>query len=78
MTSPITIDSGLVQRLVEKEVEKNILSTVENLCQDEAWLARIEHMINQTVTQETITRIGSMDINTIIRQRVDDLSLIHI
>ena len=72
MTSPITIDSGLVQRLVEQEVEKNILGTVENLCQDEAWLARIEHMINQTVTQETIARIGSMDINTIIRQRVDD------
>jgi hypothetical protein len=72
MTSPITIDSGLVQRLVEQEVEKNILSTVENLCQDEAWLARIEHMINQTVTQETIARISSMDINTIIRQRVDD------
>ena len=69
---PITIDSGLVQRLVEQEVEKNILSTVENLCQDEAWLARIEHMINQTVTQETIARIGSMDIDTIIRQRVDD------
>ena len=72
MTSPITIDSGLVQRLVEQEVEKNILGTVENLCQDEAWLARIEHMINQTVTQETIARISSMDINTIIRQRVDD------
>ena len=72
MTSPITIDAGLVQRLVEQEVEKNILGTVENLCQDEAWLARIEHMINQTVTQETIARIGSMDINTIIRQRVDD------
>jgi len=72
MTSPITIDSGLVQRLVEQEVEKNILGTVENLCQDEVWLARIEHMINQTVTQETIARIGSIDIGTIIRQRVDD------
>jgi len=72
MTSPITIDSGLVQRLVEQEVEKNILGTVENLCQDEAWLARIEHMINQTVTQETIARISSIDINTVIRQRVDD------
>ena len=29
-------------------------------------------MINQTVTHETIARISSIDINTIIRQRVDD------
>jgi hypothetical protein len=72
MINPITIDPALVQQLVEQEVEKNILSTIENLCQDKAWLARIEHMINQTVTHETIARIGSIDINTIIRQRVDD------
>ena len=72
MTSPITIDPALIQRLVEQEVEKNILSTVENLCQDQAWLARIEHMINQTVTQETIARISSIDISTIINHRVDD------
>ena len=72
MINPITIDPGLVQNLVEQAVEKNILSKIENLCQDEAWLARIEHMINQAVTQETISRITSMDINTIIRQRVDD------
>jgi len=72
MASSITIDPELIQNLVEQEVEKNILGTVENLCQDEAWLARIEHMINQTVTQETIARISSIDIGNIIRQRVDD------
>jgi hypothetical protein len=72
MTNAITIDANLVQNLVEQAVEKNILSTIENLCQDEAWLSRIEHMINQTVTQETVSRIGSIDINTIIRQQVDN------
>jgi len=72
MTSAITIDPALIQSLVEQAVEKNISSTVENLCQDESWLSRIEHMINQTVTQETVARIGSIDIGTIIRQRVDD------
>jgi len=71
MTNAITIDPVLIQSLVEQAVEKNILSTVESLCQDQEWLARIEHMINQTVTLETISRIGSIDINSIICQRVD-------
>jgi hypothetical protein len=73
MTDPgITIDPGLVKRLVEQAVTDNILSAVENISSDPAWLARIEHMINQTVVQETITRIGAMDLNPIIKQRVDE------
>ena len=70
--SGIVIDPGLVKRLVEQAIEENILSAVENISSDPAWLARIEHMINQTVVQETIIRLGSMDLNPIIKQRVDE------
>jgi hypothetical protein len=70
--SGITIDPVLVQRLVERAIQENILSAVENISSDPAWLARIEHMINQTVVQETITRIGAMDLNPIIKQHVDE------
>ena len=70
--SGIVIDSGLVQRLVEQAVEDNILSAVQNISSDPAWLARIEHMINQTVVQETMIRLGSMDLNPLIKQRVDE------
>ena len=70
--SGIIIDPGLVKRLVEQAIEDNILSAVQTISSDPAWLARIEHMINQTVVQETITRIGSMDLNPIIKQRVDE------
>ena len=70
--SGIIIDPGLVKRLVEQAIEDNILSAVQTISSDPAWLARIEHMIDRTVEQETITRIGSMDLNPIIKQRVDE------
>jgi hypothetical protein len=70
--SGIVIDPGLVKRLVEQAIEENILNAVQHISSDTAWLARIEHMINQTVVQETITRIGAMDLNPIIKQRVDE------
>ena len=69
--SGIVIDPGLVKRLVEQAIEDNILSAVENISSDPAWMARIEHMINQTVVQETITRLGVMDLTPIIKQHVD-------
>ena len=70
--SGIIIDPGLVKRLVEQAIEDNILSAVQNISSDPAWLARIEHMINQTVVQETMIRLGSMDLNPLIKQRVDE------
>ena len=70
--SGIVIDPNLVKRLVEHAIEDNILSAVENISSDPAWLARIERMINQTVVQETIIKLGSMDLNPIIKQRVDE------
>ena len=70
--SGITVDPGLVKRLVEQAIEDNILSAVQNISSDPTWLARIEHMINQTVVQETMIRLGSMDLNPLIKQRVDE------
>jgi hypothetical protein len=69
--SDVVIDSRMIESMVLQAVQDNILASVQNLAQDPVWLARIERMINQTVTHETIARIGSMDINTIIHERVD-------
>ena len=66
------IDQKTIEQLVLKAVQDNILSAVENIAQDPAWLARIEQLINQTVTYQTIAKVGSMDINTVIRDRVDE------
>jgi hypothetical protein len=72
MTDPIVIDPGMIQTLVEQAVQQNIMSAVASLEQDPVWLEKIENMINQAVVLETIARIGSMDINTVVRQRVDE------
>jgi len=73
-----TLDSAVVQNMVEQMVEKNILSTIESLLQDSAWLEKIERMINQTVIHRTLLKIESTDINTIIRDRVDEnLNTVH-
>jgi hypothetical protein len=66
------IDQTTIEQLVLKAVQDNILSVVENLSQDPAWLARVEHLINQTVAYQTIAKVGSTDINTIIYERVDE------
>jgi hypothetical protein len=66
------IDQKTIEQLVLKAVQDNILGVVENMAQDPAWLSKIEQLINQTVTYQTIAKIGSMDISTVIRDRVDE------
>jgi len=75
MVSPITIDPAVIQNLIDQAVQENILTAVENLSSDPAWLSRIEHMINQTVVQETITRLSAIDLNPAIKQCVDESML---
>jgi len=68
----ITVDPGLIKRLVEQAVEDNINTLVDQLCSDPEWTRRVEHMINQSVVQETVTRLSSMDLGPTIKQRVDE------
>lgn len=65
------IDQHTIEQLVLKAVQDNILSAVENMSQDPSWLSRIEQMINQAMIHQTLSQIGSMDINTVINERVD-------
>jgi hypothetical protein len=68
----IIVDPNLVTRLVEQAVEKNINNLVDQLCTDPEWTRRVEYMINQAVVQETVTRLGSIDLGPTIKQRVDE------
>jgi hypothetical protein len=74
----VTIDPTLVQRLVEQAIETNINKLVDQICADPAWTERVERMINQTVVQRTVSMIASTDINTVIKDRVDEnLTTVH-
>lgn len=71
MDSPITIDTAIVQRLVNQAVEDNILSAINNLALDPAWLTNVERLINQAVVHKTTSELSQTDIGSIINQRVD-------
>ena len=66
------VDNTVINQSIKIAAEQIIQSALGNLGQDPVWLSRVEQMITQAVTLETITRIGSIDINSIIHQRVDE------
>lgn len=67
-----TVDQDTIKKLVIQAVQENILDSVKELSLDPIWLSRIEKAVNDAVVQEIIARIGSIDINTVIRARVDE------
>jgi hypothetical protein len=65
------INPSTVESSVNQAVEQLLENSITKLTQNTTWLNRVEEKINQTVTYQTITKLGSIDINTIIRDRVD-------
>jgi len=66
------VDKSAIQQAVDIAVENTITGALDNLARDPLWLERVEKLINQAVVQRTVASLGSMDINTVIRQRVDE------
>lgn len=61
-----------IKNAVDQAVAKTIQNNINELSRDAQWLDRIEQLINQAVAYQTIAKLGSIDINTIINQRVDE------
>jgi hypothetical protein len=72
----ITVDPNLVQRLVEQAVEANIAKLVDQLCQDPAWVEKIEKQIERQITQSTVDsvvrQLSKIDLNPVIKERIDE------
>jgi len=68
----ISIDTASIAHLVDQAVENSITSAIATLGTDPVWLEKIETMINQAVVRRTVATIGSIDINTVIHQQVDE------
>jgi len=66
------VDPAAIKVAVGQGVEDMVQFAIADLGRDPAWLARIEHLLNQTVTHRTVATLGLTDINTVIHQRVDD------
>lgn len=69
----ITLDLDIVQRLVDQAVEANVAAMVDKLGKDPNWLQKIERMINQSVINQTLSTLNSMEVDSVIQTRVDEL-----
>ena len=66
------VNSDLIKTTVDQEVDRITRTAVAELFTDVVWLEKIEKTLNQMVVQRTVATIGSIDINTVIHQRVDE------
>jgi hypothetical protein len=73
MVSPIiTLDPTTVEQMISQAVEDNISTAIENLGQDPDWLEKIERQVNQAVVDRVVRQFGQIDLNPIIKERVDE------
>jgi hypothetical protein len=70
--SMISIDPDYMQRMIDQAVETSIVDAVDNLSQDPEWVARVDRLITQAITHRTAAALGSIDINSLVYQRVDE------
>jgi hypothetical protein len=66
------VNLELVKITVDHEVDRITRTAVAELFTDAVWLEKIEKTLNQMVVRRTVETIGSIDINTVIHQRVDE------
>ena len=71
MLDPVAIEQ-LVKEQIKVVVEQLIDSSVESLVNDAAWLAKVEEQINQAVVGRVAMQFGQIDVNPIIKERVDE------
>jgi hypothetical protein len=66
------VDKTTIQQTIDVAVEQLVDSSIEVLGNDPVWLAKIEKQINQAVVDRVIRQFGQIDLNPIIKERVDE------
>ena len=66
------VDNGTIRRTIDTAVEQLVDSSIEVLGKDPVWLTKIEQQINQSVVDSVIRQFGQIDLNPIIKGRVDE------
>jgi hypothetical protein len=59
--------------MIDQAVNQQILTAIQELGTDPAWLAKIEQQVNQAVVKRVTSQIAELDLNDpIIRRHIDD------
>jgi hypothetical protein len=66
------VDSAVVKKSVDIAVEELVDTSITLLGNDPVWLEKIERQINQAVIDRVVRQFGQIDLNPIIKERVDE------
>jgi hypothetical protein len=66
------IDDAKIKQTIDQAVQDNIVTAIKDLGRDPVWLEKIEGLINQSMVQRVVAGLSTIDINGLIRQRVDE------
>ena len=75
MLDPVMLEQIVkdqIAKAIDTAIEKTIQANVESLAQDPQWMVRVERILNQSIAQQTLSHLGTIDINSAIHQRVDE------
>jgi hypothetical protein len=68
----ISIDPESVKQLIDQAVQNSIMTAVEDMIEDPVWLEKIENLVKQSMVQRVVAGLSGIDVNNVIRQRVDE------
>jgi hypothetical protein len=66
------INDATIKQTIDQAVQDNIVTAIKDLGRDPAWLEKIEGLINQSMVQRVVAGLSTIDVNGLIRQRVDE------
>ena len=66
------VDKTDIKHTIDIAVEQLVENSIAQLGNDPVWLAKIENQINQAVVDRVVRQFGQIDLNPIIKDRVDE------
>jgi hypothetical protein len=66
------VDKTTIRQTIDVAVEQLVDSSIDVLGRDPVWLAKVEQQINQAVVDRVVRQFGQIDLNPIIKERVDE------
>ena len=66
------VDQQLLRQAIDQAVEQTVQLALDQMIQDPVWLSKIESTVHQLMVQRTVAGLSALDINSVIRSRVDE------
>ena len=67
------VDYDYIKKSVNDSTQQLVQIAIQELSVDQTWLKKIESQVNQQMVQRIIASLGSIDIRSIVSERVDEI-----